>query len=78
MTKTDFLEWMALRAKQTGKPYRPANASRDLGVHQATIDRALSAGRDFDKRTALACAAIAVGIAPFSAEKSKNSVANLR
>lgn len=70
MTKNDFLAWMQLRQQQTGKPYRPTNAARDLGVESTTIARILQSGRDFDKRTALACAAIAAGIPPFSIEQA--------
>lgn len=66
MTNRDFLAWMQLRAQQTGKPYRNANAARDLGMNQSNIDRALArADYAWDQRTALACAAVAAGLPPF-------------
>ena len=65
MTNDEFGDWMRLRSQQTGKPYRKADAARDLGVHQATIDRALAKpGHKWPKHYALACAAIAAGLAP--------------
>lgn len=70
MTSREFLAWMALRAEQTGKPYRPANAARDLGVHQATIDRALAKPwHTWPKHYALACAAVVAGLAPWKEMK---------
>ncbi|GKS93226.1 hypothetical protein [Acidovorax sp. SUPP2825] len=51
-----------LRAWQSAMGYSYAQAHAELGVSSATYARMLSAGASLDRRTALACAALAAGL----------------
>lgn len=55
-----------LRAWQTAMCYTPAHAAQALGINLATYYRLISDSdkpKEIDRRTALACSAIAAGLA---------------
>jgi DNA-binding XRE family transcriptional regulator len=58
-----------LRAWQAHMGYTYATAAKSLGVARSTYATWISGEREIDKRTELACAAIAAKLQPFGSKK---------
>lgn len=59
-----------LRAWQAHQGLSLTTASAALGMHRSSYARMLSGDSDIDRRTALACAAIAAGIAEWRPQET--------
>ena len=59
MTPADLRAWLAVMG------YSNYRAAKELGVTATTIANCLDGTSKIDRRTALACAALAAGLAPW-------------